>query len=411
MAWVEGRYAVRSVGRNARRTALSIVGIGVGCALALVMESMNRGRDELFARAGAYSGAGHLRVVPAGWRERRDPRLRLADGAADLAAARAIPGAAAVTVRGRAQALLAMGTHVVAVEIVGVDPANEPRTFRFVRTLERGRYLGAAGRGEVVVGKAIAERLDADLDDEILASTVGKGGRIESAMLRIVGIASTGSEDIDASICQVPLEDLERITGLAGAGEVTVILANHRAVAAARDRLATSIGGGDEVLTWAELAPELAGHFQQDAATSRFVRWVILVVVMLGVASAQLAAVLERRREFAVLSALGMRAGRMVRLLLLESLALALAGAAVGVVVALPALWLFATRGVDFSRILGSSWTFSGAFLEPVIYGDLGPWIVPEALLVSIVASVAASLYPAWFAARTDPAAALRVAQ
>ena len=63
-------YAVRSLGRNARRTALSIVGIGIGCALALFMESLNRGRDELFARMGAYGGAGHVRIVPDGWRER-----------------------------------------------------------------------------------------------------------------------------------------------------------------------------------------------------------------------------------------------------------------------------------------------------------------------------------------------------
>src|SRR5512138_2236083 len=102
---VEARYAVRSVTRNARRTALSIVGIGIGVALALFMESVNRGRDELFARVGATSGAGHVRVVPAGWRARRDVRMRLADPAGDLAAARALPGATAAAPRARTQAL------------------------------------------------------------------------------------------------------------------------------------------------------------------------------------------------------------------------------------------------------------------------------------------------------------------
>ena len=48
------------------------------------------------------------------------------------------------------------------------------------------------------------------------------------------------------------------------------------------------------------------GHLEQDAASARFVSAIILLIVLLGVASAQLAAVLERRREFAVLSALGM---------------------------------------------------------------------------------------------------------
>ena len=118
-AWT---YARRSLRRNARRTALSVLGIGIGCALALFMESLNRGRDELFAH-GAHGGAGHVRIVPNGWRERRDPRLRLANQQADVEAARQLSGVAAVTVRARAQALVAMGTHVVPVEIVGVDPA------------------------------------------------------------------------------------------------------------------------------------------------------------------------------------------------------------------------------------------------------------------------------------------------
>src|SRR4029079_5128871 len=107
-AWT---YARRSLRRNARRTALSIVGIGIGCALALFMESLNRGRDELFARLGSYGGAGHVRIVPEGWRERRDPRLRLANLEADVEAVRELPGVAAVTVRARAPSLAARGPH------------------------------------------------------------------------------------------------------------------------------------------------------------------------------------------------------------------------------------------------------------------------------------------------------------
>jgi ABC-type lipoprotein release transport system permease subunit len=411
MGAVSARYAMRSVGRNARRTLLSVAGIGIGCTLALFMESVNRGREELVARMGAYSGAGHLRVVPRGWRARRDPRLRLADAPAALQAARALPDAAAVTVRARAQALLAMGTHVVAVEMVGVDPAQEPRVYRFAQKVEQGRYLVPADAAAMVVGKAIADRLDAGVGDEILATAVGQGGRIESAMVRIVGVVDTGSEEIDAGLCHVSLVDVERLTGLAGAGEVTLILRDWRATDAARDLLATGLAAGDEALTWGEITPELKGHIAQDNATSRFVSGVILFIVFLGVASAQLAAVLERRREFAVLSALGMSTGRMVRLLLEEAVAVGLAGAALGFALGLPLLWRFERAGLDFRKYMGSSHSFQGVVIEPIIYGDLGPWVLPYVLVVAVGATVVASLYPALFVARTDPAVALRVAQ
>ncbi len=410
MSWSEGRYALRSVGRNTRRTALSVVGIGVGLALALFMESMNRGREELFSRTAAYSGAGHLRIVPGTWRLRRDPRLRLADARGALAAARGLKGAAVVAPRARAQVLLAMGSHVVAVEAVGVDPDTEPAAYRFVRKVAAGRYLKTGDAGTAVVGRAVADRLRAGLDDEVMATAVGRGGAIESTMLRIVGIVATGSEELDAGICQVTVGEVQRLTGLGGIGEVTVLLTDHKAVSAARAALARAIGGGDEVLTFADLSPEFKGHIEQDNATNRFVNGIILFIVFLGVASAQLAAVLERRREFAVLSALGMRGRRMVRLVLLEALALGVAGAGAGLALGLPLVWLFSTRGLDLSSFMGSGTSFQGIVIEPIIFGDFGPWIVPWVVVVALGATVLASLYPAWFAARTDPAAALRVA-
>jgi ABC-type lipoprotein release transport system permease subunit len=411
MAWVSSKYAFRSVGRNLRRTALSVLGIGVGGSLALVTESINRGRDELFARMGAYSGAGHLRVVPRGWRARRDPRLRLADGPKDLEAARRLPGIEAVTVRARAQALLAMGTHVVPLEIVGVDPESEPSTYRFVQSVERGRYLAAGERGVVVVGRAVAERLRADVDDEILATTVGKDGDIEAALFRIVGIVATGSEDLDAGICQITLEDLETLTGLESAAEVSIVLSDWRETESARARLAPLVAPGDEVLTWGEIAPDFQGHMEQDKAASRFIGFLIIVIVLLGVASAQLAAVLERRREFAVLSALGMKGGHMVRLVLQEGLTLGFFGGALGFGIGAPVVWYLARVGLDFRDYMGSSYAFQGVVIEPIFYGDFGVWMIPYVLLVAVGATLAASLYPAWFAARTDPAVALRVAQ
>jgi ABC-type lipoprotein release transport system permease subunit len=403
-------YAVRSLDRNRRRTWVSIVGIAIGCALALTMESLNRGRDELFARMGAYGGAGHLRIVPAGWSQRRDLRLRLADWNADAAAARALPGVAAVTTRSRAQALVAMGTHVVPVEIVGVDPANEPRTNRFLRQIAHGRYLQPGDAGATVVGQAVADRLHAELDDELLATAVGKTGDMESMLLRIVGIVSTGNEEVDATICHVALGDVERLTGLSGAAEVTLVLDDWRTTDAARAALSPRVASGDEVLTWGDINPEFKGHLAQDAAVSRMVSVVILLIVVLGVASAQLAAVLERRREFAVLTALGMQSGTIVLILLGEALSIGAAGAVLGLALGLPFVWRLAHAGLDLSQYLGANYTFQGAVIEPVIYGDIGAWTAWYVLAVAIGVTVAASLYPAWFAARTNPADALRMA-
>ena len=90
---------------------------------------------------------------------------------------------------------------------------------------------------------------------------------------------------------------------------------------------------------------------------------------------------------------------------------LGVAGALLALSAGLPIIWRFAQAGLDFRPYLGESYTVQGVLVDPVIYGDFGPWIGPYVLVVCIGATVAASVYPAWYAARTNPAVALRVAQ
>ena len=405
---VSTRYAVRSVVRNIRRTLLSVIGIGVGCALALVMEGINRGKAELLVRMTVNSGVGHVKVVPAGWTERRDVRLRLADWERARTEAGRLPDAQVVASHARAQVLLAMGSRVVPLEMLGVEPSVEPALNLYARRLSHGRYLAPGERGTAVIGQAVADRLRVEVEDEVMATAVGQGGAIASTMLRIVGIVSTGSEDVDAGICHVPFDEVGRLTGLPGASDVAVLIGDWRRTDAVRASLAVRLPAGDLAVTWGEAAPELRGHFDQDTATSRVVSVIILLIVLLGVASAQLAGVLERRRELAVLAAVGMRGWAMAQLVVQEALALGALGGVAGLALGVPLTWQLARHGIDFGRLGGIA--SEGLIMEPVIYGDFGSWIVGYTFLVAIVATLVASLYPAWYAARTDPATALRVA-
>ena len=61
-----GKYALRTLGRSRRRTWLSILGVGLGCAIAVFATAFMRGGRELRIRAIAESGFGHVRIAPAG---------------------------------------------------------------------------------------------------------------------------------------------------------------------------------------------------------------------------------------------------------------------------------------------------------------------------------------------------------
>lgn len=404
---IVAKYAYRTLGRNVRRTLLSVVGIGVGVFITVFMTAFMRGSTQMRVRSIAESGFGHIRIAPAGWNVSRDNDLRLTGWEDEIASARATDGVKAAAPHSHTTALLAFGTSLTGVEMLGVEPDAERTTSRLVAGVVEGRYLQDGDEGVTVVGRTITDRLEVELDDDLLLTVVNSDGEMEYAMLRIVGIIETGSRDMDASICHVTLGDIERLTGRQGVGEISVTLTDPFRMDAVAARLREVISPEDDALTWVQVVPSQGGDYQSDKGFMNLLAGTVIVVVMLGIAGAQLTAVLERRREFAVLIALGMKSSHVVRLILMEALVLAVLGAATGLLLAWFPLHYTATSGFDFSAVMGNDLAMSGVLFEPVIYSIPGLWVFPYALLVALASTLIAAIYPAVFALRTDPTSAL----
>ena len=407
---ISSKYALYSLWRHSRRTILSILGIGLGCALCLFMVGFIRGESKMMLRAAAESGNGHFRIVPTQWEQYRDNDLRLPHWKEIRKMLEDNKEVKVVTPHARKEGLLAFGTRTTGVEILGVDPNTEQAADRLVRNVTEGKYLSANEPGTTVIGKAIAKRLDVTLGDDLMVTAADSKGQIESAMLHIVGIVATGSNTMDSTICQVNLSDLEKLSNIKGVGDLTVLIKNPKYLDKIASEVRAKLPEGFALVTWKEISPELASGVEIDKTWTRLIVSIIMIVVFLGIASAQLTAVLERRREFAILSALGMKNGRLIHIMFAEGLILGLFGGILGIIIGAPFTYLVYKKGIDFSAIYGNSdITVSNILVDPHFYGDFGWWLVPLSFVLAITATILSSLYPAWYASKTDPAVTLRV--
>jgi ABC-type lipoprotein release transport system permease subunit len=404
------KYASRGLLRNPRRLVLSLLGIGVGVAIAVICLAWIRGQRTMTVRAAAETGAGHLRIVPQGYLADRDANRRLYDFEDTVGRVRSVDGVKVVAPHLRTQALAAMGTRSSEISVTGVDPAIEPGALRFVRNVSPGRYLRPFDEARAVVGKAIADRLGLALGAEIVVTLVARDGDLKSGLFTLLGIIDTGSADVDQGIFHVPLRDLQAFAGTNGVSDVTVLLHDgsqtdsmQRAIAAL---LPASLRA--EVATYREIAPGIVAGSQVDEVFLQVTMLIVIAVVVLGMLSAQLAAVIERRRESAVLAAIGMSRERIWLVHLSEALMLTALGTAAALAIAVPITYYLATTGVDLAA-LGGSQSVGGVLLDPGLYGDFGLWTAGYALALTLGATLAACTYPAWFASRVDPASALRV--
>ncbi|MDI1335680.1 MAG: ABC transporter permease [Lacunisphaera sp.] len=145
------------------------------------------------------------------------------------------------------------------------------------------------------------------------------------------------------------------------------------------------------------------GFLEQNVANIRGMLWLVqagvaaaLLIGCANVASLLLARAVARERELAIRAALGAGRGRLMRLLLLESLLLFLGGGALGLLVA----WW----GVDTLGSLGLS-TLPRAFAV-----QLDPSVFAFTLACALVTGLGFGALPAWSASRSDAAAALKEA-
>ena len=102
-----------------------------------------------------------------------------------------------------------------------------------------------------------------------------------------------------------------------------------------------------------------------------------------------------------------MKDRQFVGLMAFEAALIGAGGAVVSLLIAGPMAYRLSTRGFYMGDMFGDL-SMANVLLDPYMYGGFGPWLVPMAFGVSLLATMAASVYPAWFAIGTNPARALR---
>ena len=165
---------------------------------------------------------------------------------------------------------------------------------------------------------------------------------------------------------------------------------------------------GSEVLLvrpWQEILPSIYQMLVISRSSNWFTYLIIYLVAAIGLINTQRMSALERKREFGVLMAIGMRPRRMFRMILTESLVLGTLGGLIGTAIGLGITWYHATSGLDLAMFTDKGeFTVMGVAFTGKIYSLLTPVAALQPILVMVVVAFLAGLWPAFKSARLDPA-------
>ncbi len=136
-----------------------------------------------------------------------------------------------------------------------------------------------------------------------------------------------------------------------------------------------------------------------------FMYLLIYLVAAVGIVNTQRMSAAERRREFGVMMAIGMRPRRMFRTIVVETVVLGLVGALLGALGGAALTWYHATAGFDMGVFTDeATFSFMGVAFSERIYAVMSVKMVVEPVLVMLVVAALSGLWPAIKSARIDPA-------
>ena len=400
--------AFRNLWRNRRRTLLTLSAMVVSAALLILSLGVFSGMIDDMLTTTTQLYYGHLVVAAPGYHTHRDLHAHLPEGTADLPVLASLEGLLGRTPRLRAFGLLSAAASSQPVEILGVDPLREPGVTSLHRQLVAGRYLKPGEQGVVVIGSTLAKKLGATVGSEVVVVTQAADGSIGNDLLTVRGIFTTGDSRHDGRLAIAHLAWLQQLLVLDGRiHEVAMAVADPMHAFAVADRLNRVLPDGVKARDWGELLPEMREVIASFDVSRLIVVGILYFATALGILNTCFMSVMERTREFGLLLASGMRPWGIRRLVLLETLFLALFGSALGLLGGLLLTWYMQAIGIDLSGTI-TPITYAGSTILPRLRAVfVGANIFLPAVILVAVALVAGFL-PANRAARLDPVAALR---
>lgn len=401
------RLAWRNLWRRPWRTLLTGSGVALGLGLLLTMLGLGDGSHLQMIDAAVGMGSGHVLVQAHGYQTRRAVELTIpADIVPRVAAwARRQDGVVAVLPRVFASALLSSADGAAGVTLIGVEPADEARVSRFAARVREGRFVAAGDREVAVIGSGVGRVLHAGVGSRIVVMAQGARERdVRSSLLHVVGVVHTGLEEVDRSLLLLPLRSAQELLALDGGVHQVAMILHDQAASAARVAAARRAFPGMEALTWSAANPDVDTAIRLDDGGHYLFNAIFFVIIGFMVLNTLLMSVLERRREMALLGALGLAPVRRWLMAMVEAAMLAGLAVAAGVALGAGITAYFHVHGLPLTWFTDQPFESGGVLLDPVMYAHLSLGRVVGSTALVFVLTLALSLVAARHAARpVDP--------
>ncbi len=398
------KMAWRNLWRNRRRSLVTIGAMSFALLILLLYAGIMEGFMVAMEDDVLDYEVGDLQVFAAGYLDNPSLYCRIDEPETLLAEldAAGYPASARLLAGG----LAAVGDLSAGVSLRGVAVAREARVSRVHERLAEGEWLDPSDGQGVVLGRRLAKILEARPGAELVVLSQGADGSIANDLYTVRGVLGTVADATDRNAVFINEDAFRELMVVPeGAHQIVVRRPAEVPLEAAAEQV-RGLAPGLDVHSWRQLMPTIASMIDSVRSISYIIFFVAYIAVGILILNAMLTAVFERIRELGVLKALGMGPGDVLALIAMETAMQAAIAIAVGVTLSLPGMLYLSRVGIDVGSLGGTSMV--GLAMRPIWYGIYNLDSFPGPIIVLLVITFLAALYPALKAALIRPVEAIR---
>jgi lipoprotein-releasing system permease protein len=406
--WIGSRY-VRSRSRNkfvSLISAISMLGIAIAVLVLIVVMSVVNGFErELKDRLLAMTAHASIENV--------DGKLADADRLRDVALKNPRVSAAAPYINGKA--LLVAGKQLSGAELRGIEPKLEDTVSGISGVMQEGALDALqAGTFNIVLGIELAEELQVAVGDKVTVTLaqgiVTPAGVIpRTKRFTVSGIYRVGMYEFDRRLAFISLGDAQRlyrkkdtVTGVRLA--VTEIYAAPDIVR----EVAREHGALVLVNDWTRRHVNFFRSIQITKSILFVILLMVIAVAAFNIVSTLVMVVKDKQSDIAILRTIGTKPSSILKIFVTQGSIVGITGTLLGVVGGIViALNLESIVGF-FETIFGIKFLAADVYFISDLPSELKIGDVVRIAVIALVLALVSTLYPAWVAARTAPAEALR---
>lgn len=385
---------------------ISIIGVALGITVLITVLSVMNGFEKE-VRERILGMASHVTVTGPGNRLEnwRDLATRVKISPEVLGTAPYVQG----------QAMLARGKQVSGALIRGVLPSQEPDVSDVGEHMLAGSLQGLHPGGYgVVLGVGLANLLHVNVGDKVIIitpqATVTPAGILPKLRrFRVTGVFEVGMSEYDHSIAIMHIDDASRLFKLDGrVSGLRLKLDNMFYAPRITRQLMQALGMDYWVSDWTRQHANYFRAVKTEKTMMLIILMLIVAVAAFNIVSTLIMLVTDKRSDIAILRTLGVTPAKVMAIFIVQGTIIGLFGTLLGIVGGVALALNIETLVPAIEQLLDTK------FLSPDVYyisdlpSDLHWNDVIKIGVSAFTLTVLATLYPAWRAARTQPAEALR---